>query len=548
MTSTSPPSMQINLLWRSLCTFWGGLGLGLLVNWVYDDFKQTDILLWIRQNLLIAVPVIILATLFTFTVGAIKYRRSPPAHTIIAWILQRSSAQSRLIIIVLLPIPLAIGSVAVSLSSREAAVTIIPLAVVTLLLLIILLVTEIFSLLPGIFSQKPYLQRLTSSSLAALIVVASLIYHCVQFTQLIPAHQVEITIAYSTEKDGWLQDAIDRYNRQQLNVHVKVVDKRGSLELVDKVLDGSLKPTILSPASTLELQLLYTHWQEKGNEKEIFSQAALKSLVWSPLVLATWKSRAEVLSKSQPSYWPLDWSKVNTLLTKDWSEIGGPSGWYKIKFAQTEPKKSNSGLLTIMLMAHSYPKEQQESLTLDNLNNPQFQEFFQTIENRVSCYAASSRPLEDIAYQYGPSEFDIFPMYENQFLSQEPTHWTYTDNGKEQQSDSLVISYLNLNIISDHPFATLQGAWVTPEQESAAQSFLTFLLAKEQQERALAFGFRPSNLQVLLDANISDNRFLKYPASLKQSLDRRVQTTDGKVIEELLNRWNSLHIEKWCPS
>lgn len=553
MPSESPPSLRIRLLWWVNCIFWGTLVLGIAVNMVYDVLKQADILLWIRQNLLIAAALALLVCAETAIIGIIRYKEKPPAHSIIGWIVRRFSSQPEPIASEFLPYGIvtliAIGSFVLSQFSREIAVAIIPFAVVALLLSLILLVTEICSLVPEISSHKPYLRRVIFCLSAALIVAASLIYHYVQFVQIIPVHQTEITIAYSTEKQGWLQDAIDRYNQQQWNIRVKAVDVRGSLEQVDNIVNGSLKPTIFSPASTVELELLYTRWNKQWPGKgEIFSQAAKKSLVSSPLVLATWKSREGVLRQSNQPYWPLDWQKINDLLSKNWSEIGGPSEWGKVKFSQTEPVKSNSGLQTIMHMAHSYPVEQQDGLTFDNLNNPQFQDFFQTIENRAGCYAPSTHPLVDSALQYGPSVFDIFPTYENEFLSQKSTYWTYQGGAKGQQNDSLVVSYPNLSIISDHPFVTLQGDWVKSEQENAAKDFLAFLLGKEQQERALTFGFRPSNTQVLLNADIPDNRFLKYPDSLNQNLARQVQVTDGKVVEELINRWKGLGIEKWCPS
>jgi Ca-activated chloride channel family protein len=45
---------------------------------------------------------------------------------------------------------------------------------------------------------------------------------------------------------------------------------------------------------------------------------------------------------------------------------------------------------------------------------------------------------------------------------------------------------------SDHPYAILQGSWLTPAKESAAEVLRAFLLAPQQQVKALRYGFRPA--------------------------------------------------------
>jgi ABC-type sulfate transport system substrate-binding protein len=64
-------------------------------------------------------------------------------------------------------------------------------------------------------------------------------------------------------------------------------------------------------------------------------------------------------------------------------------------------------------------------------------------------------------------------------------------------------------MLSDHPFAVLQGDWVTDEQKQAALQFRDFLLNPDQQRLALSYGFRPANATVTLtDADVSHNPFV----------------------------------------
>src|SRR5260221_11303639 len=53
---------------------------------------------------------------------------------------------------------------------------------------------------------------------------------------------------------------------------------------------------------------------------------------------------------------------------------------------------------------------------------------------------------------------------------------------------------------SDHPVGVVEREWVTPAHREAADAYIKFLLDRPQQERAMAFGFRPSDPQVPLAA------------------------------------------------
>src|SRR4029077_15714098 len=53
---------------------------------------------------------------------------------------------------------------------------------------------------------------------------------------------------------------------------------------------------------------------------------------------------------------------------------------------------------------------------------------------------------------------------------------------------------------SDHPVGIVQREWVTPERREAAGLYIDYLLAKPQQEKALSYGFRPSDVDIPLGA------------------------------------------------
>src|SRR5262249_20570476 len=143
-----------------------------------------------------------------------------------------------------------------------------------------------------------------------------------------------------------------------------------------------LRPTIWSPASSLELNLLNTRWMKKYPGQPIYHHTgplAPQNPVHSPLVLAVWQKQANWLAGSQ--YHALTWQNIHDLvfLLHDWSQVGGDSSLGRIKFGQTQPDLSNSGLMTLTLIAYSYFHEQAGLTPQDISNNAGFRTFLKDI-------------------------------------------------------------------------------------------------------------------------------------------------------------------------
>ena len=77
-----------------------------------------------------------------------------------------------------------------------------------------------------------------------------------------------------------------------------VLDPRGSVDAQQRILSGAIQPTAWSPASSLELNQLSTAWRQAHNGQDIIVSSGdliPVSLVFSPLVFAVWKERAQGL-------------------------------------------------------------------------------------------------------------------------------------------------------------------------------------------------------------------------------------------------------------
>jgi len=373
---------------------------------------------------------------------------------------------------------------------------------------------------------------------AGAVAVATGVYFFSRSGGTSPANTITLNFTYSTEKSTWMQAVADTFHSKGMSYNNKsiqvVLDERGSVDGQARILSGEINPAAWSPASFLELNQLSANWQQQHNGADIIinnGDLLPKSLVFSPLVFAVWADRARVLLNK---YGKIDWPAVHSAVTlkNGWSDIAGNPAWQLVKFGQTRPDQSNSGLLTITLLAYAADNEQRD-LTVDQLNTAQFKQYFKDIENAVNAFGRSSGTfLQNVVIQQGPAQYDIVTTYENLVL-------TLESQAISRQHQQLQLFYPSVNILSDHPFAILQAKGVTNEQRMAARVFREFLLATEQQKVALSSGFRPTNPNVQVTDNVPGNVFRGQPAGITISpqLQSLAQAPSGVVINKLLQAW-----------
>src|SRR6266567_210912 len=319
---------------------------------------------------------------------------------------------------------------------------------------------------------------------AGAVAVATGVYFFSRSGGTSPANTITLNFTYSTEQSTWMQAVADTFHSKGMSYNNKsiqvVLDERGSVDGQARILSGEINPAAWSPASFLELNQLSANWQQQHNG----------------------------------------------------ADIAGNPAWQLVKFGQTRPDQSNSGLLTITLLAYAADNEQRD-LTVDQLNTAQFKQYFKDIENAVNAFGRSSGTfLQNVVIQQGPAQYDIVTTYENLVL-------TLESQAISRQHQQLQLFYPSVNILSDHPFAILQAKGVTNEQRMAARVFREFLLATEQQKVALSSGFRPTNPNVQVTDNVPGNVFRGQPAGITISpqLQSLAQAPSGVAINKLLQAW-----------
>jgi Ca-activated chloride channel family protein len=299
---------------------------------------------------------------------------------------------------------------------------------------------------------------------------------------------VTLTFYYGSEKQEWIDDGVNDFNSRNIvacdgPITVKATPL-GSGASMQMILNGD-QPDIWSPAGSVWVSLLNAQWQEKHGSPLIATGATdTPSLVNSPVVIAMWKPEAEALGWPNK---PIGWADIAALSTnpQGWAAYGHPE-WGDFKFGHTHPDYSNSGLDAIIAENYAAVGKQRELTTAD-VDSSTTQDFVANVESSIIHYGDSTGFFATKMFNGGPGYLSAAVMYESLVVESSDTtkypHLAYP---------VVAIYPKEGTFYSDHPFAILQGNWVTPAKKAAALAFRNFLLDPAQQQKALRYGFRPA--------------------------------------------------------
>ena len=128
---------------------------------------------------------------------------------------------------------------------------------------------------------------------------------------------VNISIVYGSEKEEWLEPLVAQFNderHQTADGSVIVVEATpmGSIESVNGIIDGTLQPTIWSPASSVYVPVANAEWRQIHADDLVVGTPS--DLVLSPVVIAMWEPMARALG------WPdtqLGWADIANLAVSE---------------------------------------------------------------------------------------------------------------------------------------------------------------------------------------------------------------------------------------
>lgn len=309
-----------------------------------------------------------------------------------------------------------------------------------------------------------------------------------------PADALELVFPYGSEKEKWIAEATEAFNRSGRTIpngkkiFVRAIPM-GSGELVDEVIAGRLKAHLASPASAAFIKLGNAESRTKSGKDLIPST---ENLVLSPVVIAMWKPMAEAIGWGKK---PLGWSDILELArsSKGWAAYNYPQ-WGQFKFGHTHPQYSNSGLISLIAEVYA-GSGKAKGLTPADVAKPETARFLNAIENSVVHYGSSTGFFGRKMFENGPGYLSAAVLYESMVVE------SYADAAK--LAFPVVAIYPKEGTFwSDHPVGVVDREWVSADHRAAAKVYIQYLLDKPQQERALAFGFRPASVDVAVGAPI----------------------------------------------
>ncbi len=338
----------------------------------------------------------------------------------------------------------------------------------------------------------------------------------------------EIGIAYGTEKQRWLEWAVQEFAKTSDGKHIKVnLIPMGSIEAAHAVLAGDKRINAWTPASNAYKDVFLQEWQVKDSTGNPIARE--ESIALTPMVFVIWDERYQAFIQKHKV---LSFATVNQALQEKggWNTIANKPEWGLFKFGHASPSQSNSGLMTIVLAAYAYQNKTKD-LTLQDVVNVDFQNWLEKLERAASGMSNSTGTMMKEMVLKGPSSYDVLFVYENVAID-------YLKNA-EGRWGQLRVVYPEYNAWNEHPYYVLNVPWSTADQQKAASVFLNFLLTDPIQKESLNHGFRPANLNVPI--KFPESPFVRYASyGLQVDLQKICEPPKADVVNNLLASWQRL--------
>ena len=372
--------------------------------------------------------------------------------------------------------------------------------------------------------------------------------------------EVNIRILSAIPIEPWVREMATKYNAENHKVggavvHVEIVTMDGLIALSnwDKDAFGSL-PADADPLNLTEEQKkglanFPTAWiadsrylVELANVpykarlgRDVFltdGEYRARPLAISPMVWGIYNSRAEALLQKYPE---INWRTIHdaALVKGGWAELGGDPAWGFFKPVIPNPQKNIGGLEAMVSAAGEYFNDTR--INTESIAQKDFQAWLLELMKSVTGLGVSSYTAEDFAL-FGYSVGDGGLLLESDLLQN-------MQGMQNRWDDNMNIYYPQFLTWHDFPYAVWVGPETTALQKNAAIDFEQYLLNDPQQERALAYGLRPANPNVKVDAT-PDSLFVKWANQGVEPVVKSptsMKNPDRDVLTNLL-RWYELNV------
>jgi Ca-activated chloride channel family protein len=297
------------------------------------------------------------------------------------------------------------------------------------------------------------------------------------------------------------------------------------------------RPVIWSPASSAWGGVLNQLRAQQGQPAMVGEGSPF---MLSPLVIAMPEPMARALGYPSEA---IGWVDILELARSDegWAAYGHPE-WGPFRLGKTNPNYSTSGLSALIAQTYAATGTTDE-LTTEDLARPDVQRFATDIESAVVHYGDTTLTfLNNLARNDARG---TALTYASAVAVEEVSLINYNQgnpDGVLQPGEELREPKVPLvaiypeegTLFSDNPFFVVDAEWVTDAQQTAAGLFEQFVQRPENQERVLAFGFRPGNPEVAVGAPVSPDNGVD-----PQQPQTTLEVPDPAVMVGLLERWDA---------
>ncbi len=406
--------------------------------------------------------------------------------------------------------------------------------------------------------------------LGALVIVgAALVWRGVSGDSSSPAEElvverpdaITVRVLTALPVEPWVRSGADAFNASNsvvdgvpVQVEIVAMDGLTALGRWDRNDFGALPPDVLpenlSEAERAALGDFPTAWIPDSRYLVELANASYKERLGRDVFLTdgeyrarpvavslfTWgiyESRARVL---ESQFGEITWGTIHdaAIARGGWPELGGDAGWGYFKLVVPNPHKNVGGLTAMIAAAGEYYGR--TDVSVDDITNPEFQAWLSELMGSATDFSsASAYTAEDFAL-FGYSVGDGGQLLESDLLQNMQGILTRWD-------DPLLLYYPQYVTWFDFPFTVWIGPETSALEKNAALAFQRFLLSETQQQAALAYGLRPANPTVALDAN-PDSLFIQWQDRGVESIVPRadaMRSPDRDVLLALL-RWFDLNV------
>jgi ABC-type Fe3+ transport system substrate-binding protein len=294
-------------------------------------------------------------------------------------------------------------------------------------------------------------------------------------------------------------------------------------------------PTVWIPDSRYLVELANASYKERLGRDVFLTDGEYRA---RPIAISlfTWgiyESRATVLEQT---FGGVSWNIIHdaAVAKGGWPELGGDPSWGFFKLVVPNPNKNAGGLTAMVAAAGEY--YERTDISVADFTDPQFQTWLRELMGSVTDFSsASAYTAEDFAL-FGYSVGDGGQLLESDLLQNMQGILTRWD-------DPLKIYYPKYVTWFEFPYTIWVGPETSALEKNAALEFQRFLLSEDQQKAALAYGLRPTNPNVPLDAT-PESLFVKWKDRGVEMVVPRsdaMRNPDREVLLALL-RWFELNV------